>query len=90
MGCVYCRTRTPDEIRKLLGQLVLPANEVYMEKDPENMFKVMRQTKRTCFRNAFAEIKQQDCVIVGVYPRFKNEIAENAARLRATLAARPA
>ena len=111
MGCVYRRTRTPEEIRKLLGQLVLPANEVYLEKDPENMFRVMRQTKRTCFafkilaagrmtrtpaeldtcfRNAFAGIKPQDCVIVGFYPRFKNEVEENAKRVRAVLGALPA
>ncbi len=103
MGCVYNRTRTPDEIRKLLGQVPLPANEVYLEKDPERMFGVMRQTKKTCFafkilaagrlagspesldgafKTAFAGIKPQDCVIVGAYPRFKNEITENAERAR--------
>ena len=38
-----------DEIRKLLGQVPLPANEVYLEKDPERMFGVMRQTRKTCF-----------------------------------------
>jgi hypothetical protein len=35
------------------------------------------------FKTAFASIKPQDCVIVGAYPRFKNEIAENAQRARA-------
>jgi hypothetical protein len=104
MGCVYNRTRTPDEIRKLLGQLPLPANELYLEKDPEHMFAVMRQSRKTClafkilaagrvagsaesldaaFQSAFAGIKPQDCVIVGAYPRFKNEIEENARRVRA-------
>jgi hypothetical protein len=103
MGCVYNRTRTPDEIRALLGQLPLPAGELYLEKDPARMFGVMRQTQKTClafkilaagrlagspesldgaFQTAFASIKPRDCVIVGAYPRFKNEIAENAARAR--------
>ena len=104
MGCVYNRTRTPDEIRKLLGELPLPSSELYLEKDPERMFAVMRQTRKTCFafkilaagraagspatidaafQSAFAGIKQRDCVIVGVYPRFQNEIEENAQRVRA-------
>ncbi len=48
MGCVYNRTRTPEELRKLLGQIPLPANEVYLEKDPQRMFATMRQTPRTC------------------------------------------
>jgi hypothetical protein len=104
MGCVYNRTRTPEEFRALLGgELPLPAGELYLEKDPERMFAVMRRTKKTCFAfkilaagrvagspaqldaafmTAFAAIKPQDCVIVGAYPRFKNEIAENAQRAR--------
>jgi hypothetical protein len=103
MGCVYNRTRTPDEIRKLLGQLPLPAGEVYLEKDPEHMFAVMRQTRKTClafkilaagrsaatpelreaaFQAAFGGIKPKDCVIVGAYQRFTNEIEENAQRAR--------
>jgi hypothetical protein len=107
MGCVYNRTRTPDELRSLLnGELPLPSSEVYLEKDPPRMFAVMRKAKRNCFafkilaagrvartpaelnaafRAAFAGIKPQDCVIVGHYPRFKNEIQENAERVRAIL-----
>ena len=109
MGCVFNRTRTPDELRGLLnGELPLPPNEVYLEKDPQRMFAVMRKTKRNCFafkilaagrltrtpaeineafRAAFAGIKPQDCVIVGHYPRFKNEIQENTERVRAILGA---
>ncbi|MGO9258408.1 MAG: hypothetical protein ACLQU1_19140 [Bryobacteraceae bacterium] len=104
MGCAYNRTRTPEEIRKLLGELPLPANELYLEKDPERMFARMRQTRKTCFafkilaagrvagspasldaafQSAFAGIKPRDGVIVGVYPRFKNQIEENAQRVRA-------
>jgi hypothetical protein len=107
MGCAYNRTRTPDELRKLLGQLPLPAGEVYLEQDPERMFGVMRQTRKTCFafkilaagraamspagldaafKAALTGIKPQDGIIVGVYPRFKNEIEENARRVRALLA----
>jgi hypothetical protein len=99
MGCVYNRTRTPDEIRHLLGQLPLPVGELYLEKDPERMFAAMRHTAKTClafkilaagraagspqsldtaFRAAYEGIKPGDCVIVGAYPRFKNEIQENA------------
>ena len=107
MGCVYNRTRTPDEIKTLLnGELPLPPNEVYLEKDPQRMFAAMRKTKKTCFafkilaagrmakssnevnaafRTAFAGIKPNDCIIVGHYPRFKNEIQENAERVRAIL-----
>jgi hypothetical protein len=107
MGCVYNRSRTPEEIRTLLnGELPLPANELYLEKDPQRMFAVMRKSRRNCFafkilaagrnartpaelnaafRAAFAGIKPQDCVIVGHYPRFKNEIQENAERVRAIL-----
>jgi hypothetical protein len=107
MGCVYNRSRTPDEIRALLnGELPLPAGELYLEKDPQRMFAVMRKTRRNCFafkilaagratrsaaelnaafRAAYAGIKPQDCVIVGHYPRFKNEIQENAERVRAIL-----
>jgi len=107
MGCVYNRSRTPDEIRTLLnGELPLPPNEVYLEKDPQRMYAVMRKTKRNCFafkilaagrltrtpaeiqaafQAAFAGIKPQDCVIVGHYPRFQNEIQENAERVRAIL-----
>lgn len=103
MGCAYNRTRTPDEIRQLLGQLPLPPNELYLEKDPERMFAVMRQTRKSClafkilaagrvagspesldaaFRSTFAAIKSKDCVIVGIYRQFKEEIEEDAQRVR--------
>ncbi|HAX42696.1 MAG TPA: hypothetical protein PLF84_17455 [Bryobacteraceae bacterium] len=38
------------------------------------------------FRFAFENIKPTDAVIVGVYPRFKDEVAENAAIVRRLLA----
>ena len=36
------------------------------------------QAVSDAFRFAFEHIKPEDCVIVGMYPRFKAEIAENA------------
>jgi hypothetical protein len=104
MGCCYNRTRTPDEIRKLLGELPLPPNELYLEKDPERMFSVMRQSSHHCFafkilaagraagsptaidaafKTAYQGIKPKDAVIIGIYPRFTNQIEENAKRVRA-------
>ncbi|MBP1608035.1 MAG: hypothetical protein H6Q04_270 [Acidobacteria bacterium] len=47
-GCVYQRTRTPEEFRKLLNG-ELPVGEVYLEDDPPRMYKVLRQTKKPCF-----------------------------------------
>ena len=47
-GCVYNRTRTPDQIRKLLNG-ELPLGELYLEDDPPRMYNVMRQTSKTCF-----------------------------------------
>ena len=47
--CAYNRTRTPEEIRKLLGVLPVPANEVYLETDPPRAYEVARKTSKTCF-----------------------------------------
>ncbi len=103
MACAYNRTRTADEFRKMLGELPVPANEVYLEQDPDRMFKVVRKTARTClifkilaagrladspgavdevFRHVFASIKPEDCVIVGMFPLYKDEVKENADRVR--------
>jgi hypothetical protein len=98
-GCVYNRRRTPEEIRKVLnGQIIEMANELYLQSDPERMYKVFRQTKKPCFafkilaagrlsgggieqafRTAYASIKPYDGVYIGVFPKFKDELAENAA-----------
>ena len=40
-GCVYNRTRTPEEFRKLLNG-ELPVGEVYLEDDPPRMYKVLQ------------------------------------------------
>jgi hypothetical protein len=106
--CAYHRSRTPEEIRKLLGDLPLPAAEVYLESDPPRAYQVARQTSKTCilfkilaagrltassqmvdkaFADAFVNIKPQDCVMVGMFPRFKDEVAENCDRARRILGA---
>jgi len=97
-GCVYNRTRTPEEWRQLLGgHLMEMPNDIYVQGDPERMYKVMRQTTKTCFafkilaagriaddaiaqafKTAYASIKPHDAVYVGMFPRFKDEVKENA------------
>jgi hypothetical protein len=107
-GCVYNRTRTPDEFRKMLnGELPLPAREIYLESDPPRMYKVLRQTSKPCFafkilaagriespddldaayRLAFASLKPTDCVFVGMFPRIKDEVRDNAERVHRILKA---
>ncbi len=49
-GCVYNRTRTVDEWKQMLnGQIPEMPGEIYMQSDPPRMYKVMRQTAKTCF-----------------------------------------
>ena len=105
MTCFYQFSRTQEELRRMLGEL--PLGYVFLEKDPERMCRVIRQTKKTClafkvlaagrladspqklekaFRFAYANIKPQDAVIVGMYPRFKDEIHENTDLVRRMLA----
>ena len=104
--CAYNRTRTPEEIRKLLGVLPVPSNELYIETDPPRAYQVARKTSKTCFlfkilaagrvartsdgvekafKEAFDSIKPQDCVIVGMFPRFQDEVKENCDRVRRIL-----
>ena len=47
--CAYNRTRTREEIRKILGVLPASPKEVYLESDPPRAFAVARQTEKTCF-----------------------------------------
>jgi hypothetical protein len=97
-GCVYNRTRSPEEWRKVLGgELPEMAGDIYIQSDPARMFKAIRQTPKTCFafkilaagriadngveqafRTAYASIKPQDGVYVGMFPRIKDEVRENA------------
>jgi hypothetical protein len=49
-GCVYNRTRTPEEWKQVLnGQILEMPGEIYLQSDPARMYKAMRQTKKTCF-----------------------------------------
>jgi hypothetical protein len=97
-GCVYNRTRTEEEWKQILnGELLEMPRDIYLQSDPQRMYKVMRQTSKTCFafkilaagrigdsgiaqafRTAYASIKPHDGVYVGVFPRDKDEIRENA------------
>ena len=104
--CAYNRTRTPEELRKLLGVVPVPAREVYLESDPPRAYAVARQTQKTCFlfkilaagrltdspktiddafKTVFESIKPKDCVVVGMYPRYKDVVKENADRVRRIL-----
>lgn len=106
MLCAYNRTRTPEELRKLLGVVPEPSSEVYLESDPPVAYRVARQTSKTCFlfkilaagrrtrspqsvdeafASALANIKPQDCIVVGMYPRYKDEVKENCDRVRQIL-----
>lgn len=97
-GCVYNRTRSDDEWRKVLnGELLEMSREIYIQSDPPRMFKVMRQTPKPCFafkilaagriapggveqafRAAFAGIKPIDGLWVGVFPKDRDQVQENA------------
>jgi hypothetical protein len=98
-GCVYNRTRTAEEWKKVLGGEILEMpREIYLQSDPARMYAVMRQTSKPCFafkilaagrieeqggvagafRTAFKTIKANDGVFVGMFPRYKDEIKENA------------
>ena len=49
-GCVYNRTRTPEEWKRALnGELPEMPGEVYIQSDPPRMYQVMRQTRKPCF-----------------------------------------
>jgi hypothetical protein len=107
--CAYNRTRTAEEIRKILGTVPVAPREVYLEEDPPRAYRVTRQTKKTCFlfkilaagrlisspemidnafKTALDSIKPQDCIVVGMYPRYKDEVKENADRVRRILGAK--
>jgi len=104
-GCVYNRTRTPEEWKKALnGEIMEMPNETYLQSDPPRMYGVMRQTKKPCFafkilaagripdrgidqafRTAFESIKPNDGIYVGMFPRVKDEVRENAERVHRIL-----
>lgn len=102
--CLYRVSRTPEEARAQFGEA--PVGETYMEKDPERMCKMIRQTRKPClafkalaagrsikspqtieaaFRFAYANIKPTDVLIVGMYPRFQDQVRENTELVRRIL-----
>lgn len=105
-GCVYNRTRKPEEIRQVLnGEMVEMPGELYLQSDPARMYAAMRQTTKPCFafkilaagriadegiagafRTAFSSIKANDGVFVGMFPRYKDEMKENAEIVHSILA----
>jgi hypothetical protein len=102
-GCVYNRTRSQDEWRKVLGgELVEMQGECYLQSDPPRMYKVMRATSKPCFafkimaagrvgsadqafKLAYESIKPNDGVFIGLFPRVKDEVRENAERVHRLL-----
>jgi hypothetical protein len=58
-------------------------------------FKILAAGRRTdtpqaldaAFEFAFSNIKPKDCVLVGMYPRYKDEVGENTERVRRVLGA---
>ena len=97
-GCVYNRTRTREEWKKILNvEITEMPHEIDLQRDPPRMYNVMRQTRKPCFafkilaagrvddrgveqafRTAFSSIKPNDGVLVGMFPRGKDEVRENA------------
>jgi len=105
-GCVYYRTRSVEEWKKVLGgELLEMQGDAYLQSDPPRMYKFIRQTSKPCFafkimaagridnrgaeqafRTAFESIKPIDGVFVGMFPRVKDEVRENAERVHRILA----
>ena len=100
--CLYRVSRTAEEARAEFGGEA-PLSEIYMEKDPERMTAMVRQTKKTCFvfklfgagrtvgsaqqvenafRFALRNIKPQDPVIVGMCPKFHDQVTENVTHVK--------
>lgn len=93
MGAVYNVTRTQDEIRALLGHVPLgevyvPEDPLRMfrairqTRKPCLAFKVLAAGRATdvpaALRTALESIKPADAMIVGMYPRYSNQVKENA------------
>lgn len=108
MTCLYHVTRSREDARKEFGESPLP--ETFMERDPERMTAMVRQTRKPCFAfkllgagrlinrpemidaaftYALEHIKPSDAVIVGMFPKFTNEMRENAERVARICAAMP-
>lgn len=102
--CLYRITRGAAQAREQYGEA--PIGEIYMEKDPERMTEVIRQTSKPCLafklfgagrtvrssdeverclRFAYDNIKPTDACIVGMFPKFSDEVAENTGLVRKIL-----
>ncbi len=102
--CLYRVSRTAEEARAEYKES--PISEIYMEKDPERMCKMIRQTRKPClafklfgagrtvgnrqqiedsFRYAFANIKPTDPVIIGMFPRYSDQVTEDIEIVRKVL-----
>ncbi len=102
--CLYRVSRSPEEMRAQLGEATI--GEPFMEKDPERMCKMIRQTKKPClafkllaagrasgspaaveraYRFAYENIKPGDAAIIGMFPKFRDEVKENADLVRRVL-----
>jgi hypothetical protein len=103
-ACLYRVSRTVEESRAQFGEA--PVGETFMEKDPERMCKMIRQTRKPClafkllgagrasgstaaveraYRFAYSNIKPGDAAIVGMFPKFRDEVKENCDLVRAVL-----
>lgn len=103
-ACLYRVSRTVEETRAQFGEA--PLGEAFMERDPERMCKMIRQTKKPClafkllgagrtsnspaaveksYRFAYANIKPGDAAIVGMFPKFRDEVKENTDLVRRVL-----
>jgi hypothetical protein len=105
-ACLYRVSRTAEEARAEFKEA--PIGETYMEKDPERMCRMIRQTKKPClafklfgagrtvnsrqqiesaFKFALTNIKPTDAVIVGMFPKYSDQVTENASIVRKLLQA---
>lgn len=112
MTSVYQWGRSKEELEQLFAgrKELLPVetysmqrankySEVFLNGDPERMYKVIRQVKKPClvykilasgrkadtpvaveqaFKEAFENIKPTDAIIVGMYNRYIDQVAQNA------------
>ena len=105
-ACLYRVSRTAEEARAEFKEA--PIGETYMEKDPERMCRMIRQTKKPClafklfgagrtvnsrqqiesaFHFALNNIKPTDAIIVGMFPKYTDQVTENASIVRKLLQA---
>ena len=96
--CVYERNRTEDELQKLLGHVPIPREVFLKDDPPRMFraiqqtkktclaFKILAAGRRMdieqAFKETFAAIKPHDAVIVGIYDRYSDQAAQNAAFAR--------